>query len=58
VIATVKRRQKQELQFLLFKLVFAAVFGGVAWFAIHHIFNMALAIPKSLQQQQQQSAPH
>jgi DNA-directed RNA polymerase subunit RPC12/RpoP len=56
VIATIKRRQKRELQFLLFKLAFAAIVGIVAWFAIHHVFNMALAAPKNLQQQQ--SAPH
>jgi hypothetical protein len=57
VIATIKRRQKQELQWLLFKLVFAAVVGIVFWFWIHHVFNMALAVPKNLQQQQQ-PAPH
>jgi hypothetical protein len=57
VIATIKRRQKQELQWLLFKLVFAAVIGVVAWFAIHHVLNMALAVPKNLQQQQQ-AVPH
>jgi len=57
VIATIKRGKKQELQWLLFKLVFVAVFGVVAWFAIHHVFNMALAVPKNFQQQQQ-PAPH
>ncbi len=51
VIATIKRRQKAALNDLIFRLGFGLVVGLVAWFAIHHVMDKAMAPLKAMQQQ-------
>ena len=55
VIATIKRRQKAELKYLVVKFVFVLIFAIFAWVGVRHIFNQVMAPLQNLQQKQQ---PH
>ena len=43
VIATIKRRQKAELRYLVVKIILVIFFAIFAWVGIHQIFNQVLA---------------
>lgn len=56
VIATLKRRRKRELRWLLINLAFVSVMAVILWFTINHLFKKVLAPLKNPPPPQQQPA--